>query len=91
MFYVICFDITDDRRLRSVSNTLEDYGQRVQRSVFECHLKDDELAALKARLAELIDPFEDHIRYYALCGKDLPGIVIDGAGEVTQDPDYHLI
>ncbi len=91
MFIVICFDIADNRRLRKVSTTLEDYGQRVQRSVFECHLKDEDLRVLKAKLAELIDPFEDHIRYYSLCSKDLPGILVDGRGEVTQDHDYHVI
>ena len=89
-FFVVCFDICDPRRLRRVANELENFGVRVQRSVFECRLDDSELADLKDRLSQLIDAAEDHVRYYSLCPKDIPAIVIDGDGSVTAEPDYHL-
>lgn len=90
-FTLICFDVADDRRLRHIANALENHGQRVQRSVFECRLDQQELFELKRRLGELLDPMEDHVRYYALCPKDLPGIMIDGPGEVTQAFEYRLL
>jgi len=90
-FYMVCFDICDHRRLRRVSNLLENFGRRVQLSVFECWLHEDELVELKNRLTRLADRREDHIRYYSLCPKDVPGVCIDGAGAVTTDPDYFVI
>jgi len=90
-FIMVCFDVSDQRRLRRVSNELENVGTRVQRSIFECRLREVELSELKKRLQQLIDPEEDHVRYYSLCHKDVPGILIDGTGEVTADPDYHLL
>ena len=88
--YIICFDITDKRRLRAVSKTLEDHGSRVQYSVFECHLDHDEHQCLQQKIATLIDPAVDHVRYYSLCPKDQKRILIDGKGELSPDPEYHL-
>ena len=90
-FYAICFDVSDNRRLRRVANELENFGVRVQRSLFECWLDDSELAELKTRLERLIDPNEDHVRYYPLCPKDLPNIQLDGGSAVAVDSGYHLL
>ena len=38
MFYLVCYDIVSDYRRNKVSQLLEGYGIRVQRSVFECLL-----------------------------------------------------
>lgn len=89
-FYVVCFDVADDKRLRQVSKQLKNFGQRVQYSVFECYLDANDLAELKQRLAGLINPEEDHVRYYGLCGKDKPKILLDGTSWVSRDDDYHL-
>ncbi len=89
-FYVICFDVRDERRLLKVSDALENFGCRVQRSLFECYLDGAELKALKEKLAGLLDPAEDQVRYYILCPKDRAGIVIDGEGEVTKEHDFLL-
>lgn len=88
-FYVICFDVTDKKRLRQVSIQLENFGQRVQYSVFECHLDQSQLDELKQRLHAIINIEEDHIRYYGICDKDKPKILLDGMGLITPDKDYH--
>lgn len=90
-FYAVCFDVRDPRRLWRVSNEMENFGTRVQRSLFECRLSDDQYEALKQRIAEWIDAREDHVRYYPLCPKDVAGIVIDGTGDKTLDSDYFLV
>jgi len=90
-FYVICFDIRDETRLAKVSNTLENFGYRVQRSVFECYLDSQEITDLKHRLCRIADLSEDQIRYYQLCPKDKEKILIDGPGEVTRDEDFKVI
>ena len=90
-FYVICFDICDKKRLRQVAIQMENFGQRVQYSVFECYLNANTLNDLKNRLETIINSEEDHIRYYSICKKDKAKILIDGKGSIHQDADYHLI
>ncbi len=89
--YVICFDVADKKRLRHVAIQMQNVGQRVQYSLFECHLKEKELAKLQQRLTNIINPKEDHIRYYKLCDKDKNKITLDGRGQITQDDDYYFL
>ena len=63
----------------------------MQLSLFECYLDEAGLAELKRRLLEEIDEQEDHVRFYPLCPKDVPEIVIDGAGRKTLDADYFML
>ena len=55
-----------ERRLRRVARACEDYGQRVQKSVFECTLGEIEWARLLARLLEEMDATQDSLRVYHL-------------------------
>lgn len=88
--YIICFDITDPKRLRRVANHMEDHGQRIQYSVFECYLTDKQLNHLQQQLKATINPREDHIRYYQLCPKCHKKIQHSGSACLTPDHDYHL-
>lgn len=54
------------RRLRRVARACQDYGQRVQFSVFECELSPDQWVLLRARLLGEIDPNRDSLRFYFL-------------------------
>ena len=53
-------------RLRRVSKACQDYGQRVQYSVFEVEVDPAQWTKLRARLEALIDPAQDSLRYYYL-------------------------
>lgn len=71
--YLLTYDVnTQDkagrRRLRRMAQLCEDYGQRVQMSVFECRVDDVRLEALIARAQEIIDPSADSLRIYRLVG-----------------------
>jgi CRISPR-associated protein Cas2 len=90
-FYVITYDIPSDRRRTKVANTLEDYGERVQYSVFEANLTARQFARLKKKLSGIIEPEEDSIRYYFLCQACVERIEIEGQGAVTQDPELWVI
>jgi CRISPR-associated protein Cas2 len=59
-------DIAGSRRLRRVAKACQDYGQRVQFSVFEIEVDGAQWVALKARLSEIIDPSVDSLRFYYL-------------------------
>lgn len=54
------------RRLRRVAQTCQDYGQRVQKSLFECHVNATQWAALKLRLIAEMKADEDSLRVYYL-------------------------
>ena len=85
----------DGKRLLSIptirDRILQNFGTRVQYSVFECFLDANDLDTLKQRIEKIIDPDEDHVRYYGLCGKDIAKILMDGQGDLSVDEDYHLI
>jgi CRISPR-associated protein Cas2 len=53
-------------RLRRVAKACQDYGQRVQFSVFEIEVDPAQWTKLRARLERLIDPEQDSLRYYYL-------------------------
>ena len=91
MFLVVTYDIVDNQRRERVASELANFGERVQYSVFECHLTPAQVQDLQQRLDALIAREEDRVRYYPLCQKDGERILIDGPGEVTQDWDYFLI
>jgi len=65
--HLITYDIVEDRTRRKVSKILEDYGQRVQYSVFECDITQEELKTIIAKLKRIINPDEDNIKFYNLC------------------------
>ncbi len=54
------------RRLRRVARACQDFGQRVQQSVFECSVGATEWAQLRARLLAEMDAGRDSVRFYFL-------------------------
>lgn len=66
MLVLIAYDVSDPRRLKKVATVCEEFGTRVQYSLFECHLKESELVTMWDQLMELIDPEEDRIVAYRL-------------------------
>ena len=74
MMVLITYDINTEtpagqKRLRKVAKECQDYGQRVQNSVFECLIGSAQLTQLKHRLTELIDIQKDSLRFYYLGDK----------------------
>ena len=71
MMVLITYDINTEtpagqKRLRKVAKQCQNYGQRVQNSVFECLVDPAQLTQLKHRLTELIDLEKDSLRFYSL-------------------------
>lgn len=70
---VVTYDVnTEDsdgrRRLRKVAKICEAYGQRVQKSVFECSVTAPQMERLRHRLVKVIDKEVDSLRLYRLVG-----------------------
>jgi len=71
MMVLVSYDVaTSDRkgrtRLRRIAKACQDYGQRVQNSVFECDIDPAQWAKLKARLINIIATERDSLRFYYL-------------------------
>ena len=66
--YVISYDIEKDKVRNKIAKTLENYGQRVQYSVFECRISRKQYDRLYSELAKLMmDEDEGNIRVYTVC------------------------
>lgn len=64
--YLVCYDISDDRRLRRAFRICKNYGTHLQYSVFECDLSPAERVGIERELREVILFNEDQILFVTL-------------------------
>lgn len=71
--YLVSYDITSDKRRRKIAKILENYGKRIQYSVFECDLSEERYRKLYGEIAKATADMEDgSVRFYYLCGNCVP-------------------
>lgn len=95
MMVLITYDVSTQseggkRRLRRVARACKDFGQRVQYSVFECHVEPAQWIKLRDRLIKEIDAEHDSLRFYQL-GAKWRGRVEHVGAKPTLDLDGPLI
>ncbi len=95
MMTLVSYDVsTVDKagrtRLRKVAKACQNYGQRVQNSVFEIDVDYGTFLKLKDTLTKLIDPAQDSLRIYYLGNNWKHKVEHIGAKE-TYDPEGALI
>lgn len=71
MMILVTYDVvTTDRqgrkRLRQLAKICQNYGIRVQNSVFECVVDQTEYAQMKIKMLDVINDREDSLRIYHL-------------------------
>jgi len=71
MMVLVSYDVNTmdkhgQRRLRRVAKACEDYGTRVQYSVFECIVNPAQWVTFKNRLLDIFDEEVDSLRFYFL-------------------------
>jgi CRISPR-associated protein Cas2 len=71
LLILITYDVSTvssggQKRLRRVAKVCQNYGQRVQNSVFECIVDATQFASLKLELSDIIDKNHDSLRFYQL-------------------------
>ena len=92
MFYIICYDISDNRIRYRVVKALKGYGRRIQKSVFECPcLSEKQLLELKDRLETLIDHGIDSIHYFRLCRACVREIEWSGVGSKPLVDSFRVV
>ena len=95
MLVVVAYDVNTEttagrKRLRRVASACEDFGQRVQNSVFECWVDPVHWVQLRARLIEEIAQDSDSFRFYFL-GEHWKGGVEHVGAKPSYQPDGPLM
>lgn len=95
MLLLITYDVnTSDaqgkRRLRKVAKECQNYGQRVQNSVFECSVDAAQYRMIRHKLMLLIDEKKDSLRFYNL-GNNYHNKVEHIGAKPTYEADGLLI
>lgn len=91
MFVTVSYDIPDDKRRNKIARTLKDYGERIQYSVFECNITNEQYLQLLKRITNIVLPEKDTVRFYRLCKECKEKIRIVGLGKVTEDEEVYVI
>ena len=71
MLMLVSYDVSTTtpagrKRLRQIAKACQNWGVRVQNSVFECNVDAAQWVKLKAELEEIFDADTDSLRYYNL-------------------------
>lgn len=95
MLVLISYDVsTEDqggsKRLRRIARLCENWGQRVQLSVFECLVDPAQWAALRNALIKEMDEEKDSLRFYFL-GSNWKRRVEHIGAKPSWDPEGLLI
>ena len=97
MLVLVTYDVATveaagKRRLRRVAQACEDYGVRVQKSVFECPaISAKALARMQARIERIIHEQEDSVRYYLLCHGCGTRVAVTGLGLIHEALTFEVV
>jgi CRISPR-associated protein Cas2 len=64
--YLVCYDVSDDRRRTRVAKAMMGFGDRIQYSVFECQFTKTDLLRCRHALSGLIHHTEDQALFVLL-------------------------
>ncbi|AAM72362.1 MAG TPA: CRISPR-associated endonuclease Cas2 [Chlorobaculum sp.] len=95
MLVLVTYDVNTEtpagrRRLRRIAKTCQNYGQRVQFSVFECNVDPAQWVKLRSKLLNEMDPKLDSLRFYFL-GSNWQGRVEHEGAKEPRDLEGTLI
>lgn len=89
MLILVTYDVSTQTaegrtRLRKVAKVCQNYGVRVQNSVFECIVDATQLLMMKKELDDMINKDTDSLRFYNLGNKYKSKVEHVGAKESIQ-------
>lgn len=91
MRLVVAYDVSDDGRRARLAAKLAMWGDRVQKSVFECLLDDDTFEGFVEELDGLIDPARDVVHLYRQCRPCRDAVVVLGTAEPDPGVRYWVL
>lgn len=89
MLVLVTYDVSVDttggqKRLRRVAKCCTDFGIRVQNSVFECIVNEEQFIRLRHGILKEIDQNKDSIRFYRLGNNYLEKVEFYGVKPVID-------
>jgi len=64
--YLVCYDISDEKRLRKVYQLMRGFGDHLQFSIFECQFTAADLVRCREALREVIHHDDDQVLFVNL-------------------------
>lgn len=88
---LVCYDISDDNTRARVAATLQQWGDRIQRSVFLCTLTKQDQNTVRTHLAAMINPDRDSVYFIDICGTCWKTVTTLGQGTFEPPPLYWAV
>lgn len=89
--WLVCYDVSDDKRRRKLVRLIEQRCQRVQFSVFECPVDGGTLGLLLERWLRVLKLEEDSLRAYPLDARAREQTRVYGSPPPYEPPDYLIL
>ncbi len=90
-FYVLAYDIANDKRRQKIAKCCQAVAERVQYSVFEAYFSEAELKQLLKKTDKIMNPQEDSLRIYVLCEACRKKAAARGLGKLTEPPGVTIV
>lgn len=93
MLYIVSIEIHSARQRTRIIKTLEGFGAKVQKNLFEFHLDKTQSAKFIYTIKEcsaILQP-KDQIRIYQICEKCKKQILFLGSAKLTIEPIYYIV
>ena len=91
MRILVSYDIVNDKRRTTLAKRLCDFGKRVQYSVFEGDLTDEQIKAMLKKILPYINKKEDSLRVYKLCQNCVNSIKSFGVKKGWEEEDVIVV
>lgn len=88
---LVCYDISRDGARARVAAYLQQWGDRIQRSVFVCVVAPEELNDMVSRVEEMIDPTTDAVHLLPTCAACWSRLIARGQADATLDKPYWAV
>lgn len=90
-WYLLTYDIRDDKRYRKAVKVIKGYAERLQYSVFRCKLSLQQVEKIRLELERVLDQ-EDSILIISLCNRCVARIAkTNSANNWLPEPESFLI
>ncbi len=91
MIYMICYDITDPKRLRKTAQILENSGLRVQKSFFQCDIDEKKKDLLVKQVVKVLNLKKDYFYIYPLCEDCSQKAIQEGTGNLIRLEAFEIL
>lgn len=90
MLWIVAYDITSPKRLRRAALVCLDYGIRIEKSVFECDLRNDQFCEFWGKLKDIVNRDVDSLVGYPICATCEKNVVKYGVLRHLESSDIRV-